>query len=160
VLVIQKYQFNYKLSSLIADNASNNNELYDYLSQSLLVAKKERLRCVSHIINLVVKALIYGKGVSKLKRSMIGASDYIKFNLIRQRGFVGKLHNIIKYIMRSIRRYKDFAKNQTEAYIKDDIFNQAELLLIKDRGVQWNLTYFMLRRALLLRKAINKYLLA
>ena len=67
----------------MADNASNNNELYDYLSQSLSVAKKERLWCVGHIINLIVKALIYGKGVSKLERSMIGASDYIKFNLMR-----------------------------------------------------------------------------
>ena len=52
----------------MADNASNNNELYDYLSQSLSVAKKERLRCVGHIIDLIVKALIYGKGVSKLER--------------------------------------------------------------------------------------------
>ena len=87
------------------------------------MAKKERLRCVGHIINLIVKALIYGKGVSKLERLMIGASDYIKFDLMRQRGFVGKLHNIVKYIMRSTKRYKDFAENQTEAYIEDDLFD-------------------------------------
>ena len=109
--VIQKYQFNHKLGSLMADNASNNNELYDYLSQSLSVAKKERLRCVGHIINLVVKALIYGKGVSKLERSMIGASEHVKFDLMRQRGSVGKVHNIVKYIMRSTRRREDFAEN-------------------------------------------------
>ena len=124
------------------------------------MAKKERLWCVGHIINLIVKALIYGKGVSKLERLIISVSDYVKFNLMRQRGFVGKLHNIIKYIMRLTKRYKDFAKNQTEAYIKDDLFNQAELLLIKDGGVWWNSTYFILRCALLLYKAINKYLLA
>ena len=124
------------------------------------MAKKERLWCVGYIINLIVKALIYGKGVSKLERLIIGASDHIKFDLMRQRGFVGKLHNIVKYIMRSTKRRKDFAENQTEAYIKDDLFNQAELLLVKDGGVWWNSTYFMLRRALLLRKAIGKYLLA
>jgi len=73
---------------------------------------------------------------------------------------VGKLHNIIKYIMRLTGRRKDFAENQTKARIKDDLFNQAELLLIKDGGVRWNSTYFILRHALLLRKAINKYLLA
>ena len=99
VSVIQKYQFDHKLGSLMTDNASNNNELYDYLSQSLSVAKKERLRCVGHIINLIVKALIYGKGVSKLECLIIGVSDYVKFNLMRQRGFVGKLYNIVKYIM-------------------------------------------------------------
>ena len=73
--VIQKYQINHKLGSLITNNASNNNELYSHLLQSLLVPKKERLRCVSHIINLIVKALIYGKGVSKLKRLLINASN-------------------------------------------------------------------------------------
>ena len=87
------------------------------------MAKKERLWCLGYIINLIVKALIYGKGVSKLKRLIIGTSDYIKFNLMRQRGFIGKFYNIVKYIMRLIRYYKDFAENQTEAYIKDDLFN-------------------------------------
>ena len=62
--VIQKYQFDYKLGSLMADNTSNNNKLYNYLSQSLSVAKKEQLWYISHIINLIIKALIYGKGIS------------------------------------------------------------------------------------------------
>ena len=75
------------------------------------MAKKERLWCVGHIINLIIKALIYGKGVSKLKRLMISASEYVKFDLMRQRGSVGKVYNIVKYIMRSIKHYKDFAKN-------------------------------------------------
>ena len=75
------------------------------------MAKKERLWCVGHIIDLIVKALIYSKGISKLKRLIIGVSNYIKFNLMRQRGFIGKLYNIIKYIIQLIKRYKNFAKN-------------------------------------------------
>jgi len=62
-------------------------------------------------------------------------SEHVKFNLMRQRGSVGKVYNIVKYIIRLIRRCKDFAKNQAEACIKDELFNQAELLLIKDGGV-------------------------
>ena len=83
----------------MANNTSNNNKFYNYFSQSLSVAKKERLWCISHIINLIIKALIYSKGTSKLKCLIISTSDYIKFNLIQQRGFIGKLHNIIKYII-------------------------------------------------------------
>ena len=79
---------------------------------------------------------------------------------MRQKGFIGKVYNIVKYIMRLIGRCKDFTKNQLKACIEDELFNYIELLLIKDGGVQWNLTYFMLRRALLLHKTINKYLLA
>jgi len=30
---------------------------------------------------------------------------------MRQRGFIGKIYNIVKYIMRLIGRRKDFAKN-------------------------------------------------
>jgi len=30
---------------------------------------------------------------------------------MQQKGAVGKVYNIIKYIMRSTARYKDFAKN-------------------------------------------------
>ena len=55
---------------------------------------------------------------------------------------------------------EDFAENQLNAYIEDKLFNYIELLLIKDGGVQWNSTYFILHRVLVLRKAINKYLLA
>jgi hypothetical protein len=35
--------------------------------------------------------------------------------------------------MRSIGRRKDFA--EAKAYIKDELFNQVELLLIKDGGI-------------------------
>jgi hypothetical protein len=99
VLVIQKYQFDYKLGSLIADNASNNNEFYDYFLQSLSVAKNKQLWCVGHIINLIIKALIYSKGISKLKYLMISMSEHVKFNFMWQRGFIGKVYNIVKYIM-------------------------------------------------------------
>ena len=30
---------------------------------------------------------------------------------MREKGFIGKIYNIIKYIMRLIERWKDFAKN-------------------------------------------------
>ena len=67
----------------MADNATNNDELYEHLSKSLFIPKRERLRCIGHILNLTVKALLYGKGVSKLERSLIGASDEAKFDLMR-----------------------------------------------------------------------------
>ena len=79
---------------------------------------------------------------------------------MRQKGFVGKVYNIVKYIMRLIERCEDFVENQLNACIEDKLFNYIELLLIKDGGIQQNSTYFMLCRVLVLYKAINKYLLA
>ena len=63
------------------------------------MAKKEQLWCVSYIINLIIKALIYGKGVNKFKRLIISISKYAKFNLMQQKGPIGKVYNIIKYII-------------------------------------------------------------
>ena len=62
-------------------------------------------------MNFTVKALIYGKGVSKLERLLIGVSDEAKFDLMRQKGAVGKVYNIVKYIMRSTACREDFAEN-------------------------------------------------
>jgi hypothetical protein len=39
------------------------------------VLNKGRLQYSGYIINLIVKALIYGEGVSKFKRELISASD-------------------------------------------------------------------------------------
>jgi len=95
----------------MANNATNNNKLYKHLSKSLFIPKRERLWYIGYILNLTVKALIYGKGVGGLKRLLIGISDEAKFDLMRQRGAVGKVYNIIKYIMRSMACRKDFTKN-------------------------------------------------
>ena len=75
------------------------------------MAKKEWLWCVSYIINLIIRALIYGKSVNKLKYLIISINKYAKFNLMWQKGFIGKVYNIIKYIMRLTRHYKNFIKN-------------------------------------------------
>ena len=97
--VIQKYQFKHKLSCLVANNTTSNNKLYKHLSKSLFIPKREQLQYISHILNLTIKALIYGKGVSKLKHLLISVSDEAKFNLMRQKGAIGKVYNIIKYII-------------------------------------------------------------
>ena len=52
-----------------------------------------------------------------------------------QRSAVSKVYNIIKYIMWSMACCKDFAENQTQAYAENELFDQAELIFIKDKGV-------------------------
>ena len=108
--VILKYEIKLILGCLTIDNATNNDELYAQLEETLIRPNKGRLRCNGHIINLIVKALIYGEGVSKFERELIGASDQAVFEQFCKKGFVGKLHNIVKYIMRTPGRREDFAE--------------------------------------------------
>ena len=40
-----------------------------------------------------------------------------------EKGFTGKIYNIIKYIMRLIGDWEDFIKNQAKVYIEGNLFN-------------------------------------
>ena len=56
-----------QLHCFVGDNATNNdNELIQGLNEhdDINLTSNNRIRCAEHIINLVVKATLYGKGVS------------------------------------------------------------------------------------------------
>ena len=55
--------------------------------------------CIGHIINLIVKSILFGEGLSKFEKELAGASDIENFRLWRRQGVVGRMHNIVKYIM-------------------------------------------------------------
>ena len=57
-----------------------------------------RLWCLGYIINLVIKALLFGKSVSKLKRKLAGALYNNAFKIWNSIGLIGKLYNIYVYI--------------------------------------------------------------
>ena len=57
-----------------------------------------RLQCLSYIINLVIKALLFGKGVNKLKRKLAGTLYNEAFKIWNGIGPISKLHNIYIYI--------------------------------------------------------------
>jgi hypothetical protein len=80
--VIKKYEFGHKLGAFMMDNAKDNDYALNTLSQVFVIdTKRSRMRCLGHIINLVVKALLFGKGVSKLQRELTGASDAEAFKI-------------------------------------------------------------------------------
>ncbi|KAF1965257.1 hypothetical protein BU23DRAFT_433264, partial [Bimuria novae-zelandiae CBS 107.79] len=61
-----------KLHYFVGDNAANNGttfirELDNISLEDLYITSNRRIRCAGHIINLILKALIYGKGVSDFK---------------------------------------------------------------------------------------------
>ena len=61
----------------MGDNAlSNNNETIAALNEhlNLNLESSHRIRCAGHIINLVIKATIYSKGVSKFKEQLAAAT--------------------------------------------------------------------------------------
>lgn len=113
--------------------------------------QEQRLRCFGHIINLVVKSLLYGEGSSALQKQLQDAGDKEAFKIWRKQGAIRHLHNIVTYIARSERRLWAFEAVQRALKVDAQGF---ELHLIKDLGVRWNSTYFMIERAIRLQASV------
>lgn len=160
--ISRKFEIKERLGCFIMDNATNNDTMVKALSKEIKsVQPNQRLRCVGHIINLVVKAILFGEGITEFTEGIIGCSDGEAFSLWRKFGAVGKVNNTVKYIMRSDQRrqfFLDLQKRGSDGVRdSDSLFDHTKKLLIKDGGVQWNSTYYMLRRAIELREFIERF---
>jgi hypothetical protein len=80
------------------DNATNNDSALKALAKSIpsLDVRESRLRYFGHIVNLVVKAILYGD--SQLQKELDDCGDREAFKVWREQGAIGKLHNIVTYI--------------------------------------------------------------
>jgi hypothetical protein len=62
--VINDFQIGHQIAFFIADNTSNDDKalvvLSSYLPSLKIDPVKQRLRCSSHIYNLICKAILYG----------------------------------------------------------------------------------------------------
>ena len=107
--VIKIYGIDDRLGAFQGDNASNNDTTIETLAQTYNInATEQRLRCLRHVVNLIVQALLYGKNLTTLSKELESASDVLQFKIWRQQGAIGKLHNLIVYICRSEQRTSVF----------------------------------------------------
>ena len=95
------------------DNAANNDTALVFLSKRLQELGvyfdpiEHRLRFIDHIINLVVKAFLYGENLEIIGRCEKDGGDDL-WNW-RVRGPYGRLRNIITYICWTPQRCGEFA---------------------------------------------------
>ena len=73
-----------------------------------------RICCAGHIINLVVKATIYGKGVSKWELNIARAAPQEQFKLFYKQGVVGKLYNFVLAIFNLFKKKELFDSIQQD----------------------------------------------
>ena len=103
--IINDYKIGQNLRAFIMDNTTDNNTiLKELVTQFNINIGYLRLRCLSYIINLVIKALLFGKGVSKLKRKLAGALYNKVFKIWNSISLISKLHNICVYINHNLIR--------------------------------------------------------
>jgi hypothetical protein len=144
----------------VGDNAtSNNSELIKILNlhPNINITVNNCIRCAGHIVKLVVKATIYGKGVSDCEEQLAEAAPCKQFELWRRLGVVGKLHNFVNAVCASHKRRELF--HSVQSVVNTELLHSFSTLeLRQDGGVRWNSVYLMLLRCYELHKHINRFI--
>ena len=159
--VLEDYGIVRQLGAIVADNASPNNVLCrrieSHWGQELDLAwdaNHWRIRCIGHIINLVVQAFLFANiiGIEELesydemdRNGELGDKEAkrVKFRLL---GPLGQAHNIVVHTRGSA--------GHTEAFRK-----LAKRMIPIDNRTRWNGWYNMLEVLLNLRPCVEKYCL-
>lgn len=138
--VLREYKISDKISYLVADNASNNDAALRLLSHHIdIKPAKQRLRCSGHVINLVVKAILYGvdseclldsalletdyrgdselfdtSTVSRFEAALRSKDEASRLDAWRRKGPIGKLYNLVVHIKSGSARRRFFEAKQGE----------------------------------------------
>lgn len=156
---LQDYGIIRKLGAIIADNAAPNNVLCRFIEAYMRdqegrvwEADSWRIRCIGHIINLVIQAFLFADviGVEELesydKQDQDGEPMDIearkaKFRLL---GPLGQGHNIVVHIRGSPARTEHFK-------------TLAGRIVPMDNRTRWNSWFNMLLVLLALREKVERY---
>ena len=117
--------------------------------------KAKRLRCMGHVLNLIAEAYLYGQDVSDFEDQFKEQGLKGRRKIWRDRGELGKLYNLVAYVMASGKRSELFTSLQLTENVGKVTGKRWKLVL--DGGIRWNATYSMIRRALELKQALNTY---
>jgi len=157
--ILQDYGIEKKLGAIIADNAPPNNVLCRIIEKHMeetynkeWLADEWRIRCIGHIINLVVQAFLFAEVIDLEELASYDLEDEdgeltdkeAKRARFRLLGPLGKGHNIVVYIGGSPAR--------------TDVFRKlAGRLIPMDNRTRWNSWYEMLLVLLLLKGKVEDY---
>ena len=162
----------------VLDNASSNDTCVKEIIKALGIndtVEHRRLRCLGHIINLAAKAFFFGSDSTSFEDEIEGTQrreDGKKERAIwRKQGPIGKLHNIVKYILTTPQRREEFeekVRGEIERQ-KDSLRETAQpdedietvikhpLMVIRDNATRWNSVYSMIVRACLLKDPLDLF---
>jgi hypothetical protein len=162
--LIQYFDLEQRFSYAITDNASKNRACLNLLAEDLAFdAGKRHVLCMGHIINLVAHKVLFGSDVESFEHELKSSvtAKVMELASWRRKGPIGKLHNLIRYVMFSSTRQEAFIKLQ-EVAIENQAVEALEslhqpLYLIRNNAMRWNSWYDAAERAIKLRQFIDEF---
>jgi hypothetical protein len=157
--VAQEFLFDNRIGYFVGDNATNNDTAIEHLNRRLEADYKNgvelaehRLRCFGHILNLVVKKLIFGPTQLELHELGEDVDPETISKKWRACGAIGKCHNVVKFIRHSPQRRQVFLS------ISLDELNAAVAKIpVMDNDTRWGSMMTMVEVALQQRQRIDEY---
>ncbi|KAJ6439017.1 putative AC transposase [Purpureocillium lavendulum] len=139
-----------KVGYFILDNASNNDRAVEDLGRKFRWGNpsSRRIRCFGHILHLVARAMLFISDDDALEG--LDADDFGEW---AKAGPVGKLHNLVVWVHRSTRATATLRKLQEEDQDKD---YPGTLDVVLDNSTRWLSQYYMIERALKLRRYLDE----
>ena len=87
------------------DNALNNDTILVELAKTIgFDPKAKRLRYMGHVLNLIAEAYLYGQDASDFEKQFKEQGLSGRRKMWRDRGELGKLHNLVAHVMASGKR--------------------------------------------------------
>jgi len=164
--ILERFKISRRVGYFTTDNASNNGSalkaLVPYFEDADIPIDpiSSRIRCFRHIINLVVKAFLWGNDAALFEISMEG-NDGSENDLAlaeghledwRKRGALGRLHNICIWILRSPQRRDRFQEKVLQVLPGSKV--TAPLV---GNVTRWHGDVDALERAFVLREPIQEF---
>ncbi|KAI6852164.1 hypothetical protein KC333_g8906 [Hortaea werneckii] len=136
--VLREYKISDRIGYFIADNAANNDAALRLLPHHIDVKPaKQRLRCSGHVINLVVKAILYGVDSECMLDAALSESDH---------GGDSELFDTSTVSTPLVKHHDSMPGEDTRLY-----------RVIINGGVRWNSACEMVERAFQVKDALQLY---
>jgi len=166
--VIKFYELETKIGYFTLHNASNNDtalvQIAAYLAQRNIKfnPRERRLRCFGHVINLVVKAFLWGvntevlEGLGNFDAPEDEEQEIQELLEWRKQGSMGKLRNICVWICRTPQR-RDSFKSKVQSH--GGVSGESNLPIVGSI-TRWGGDYDSLKRAFLLKEPLQEFVAA
>ena len=161
--ILEEYHITSNVGFITLDNASNNDTAIEELGKQLGVnGPKRRIRCFGHILNLVAKALLFGHNSEAFEDELVQDIDAKTHELWRQKGPIGKLHNLVHWIHKSdlltylLRAIQEEFAVRTDNPAYQTFRDRKPRDVVTDNMTRWLSQLHMIRRALILRPALEE----
>ena len=124
---------------------------------------QRRVRCIGHILNLVVKALLFGKDADAFEEPLVNGELLARaaHDQWMQKGPVGKAHNFVVWVHRSDMLTQLLRQLQQDFFEASDdlkVRKQKPVDVIVDNDTRWLSQYYMIRRLLRLQPFYEEFI--